>query len=221
MYEFIVEHADKYVKDPSLAKELQEQAANREKPGYSIPQEAFSEMCRIWVAAYRSGDFPIDVPSLVFPDTVTRFRAINGVRRIGILTSGSREFTQILYNLPLGDGKNLSEFVDEYLLGEEIGDKDNAETFGKLWKDRKGDISAVFDDKVSVCEAAVEGLRKAGAYWTNICLVDRKGQYAKALSEGGELAERIRELQRRRVHLFKNFDEATDLEILTNDIDNN
>ncbi len=88
LYEFIVNHSNKFVKDSCLVKELRQHAANREKPGYSIPQEHFSEMCRIWVAAYRSGDFSINVPELIFPDSILRFITVHdGGSQIGILTS--------------------------------------------------------------------------------------------------------------------------------------
>jgi len=223
MYEFIVDRADKFVSDPVLAKELQNHAVNREKQGYSIPQEAFSEMCRIWVTAYRSGDFPIDVADLTFPDTVTRFQYLKkwNQRQIGILTSGSKEFTEILYGLKVESDKKLSDFVDEYFLGEEIGDKDRPETFARLWDKTEGRISAIYDDKISVCEAAVQGLgRELGRRWTQstslkdcvwIWLVDRKNEYATA---DGELRERVQKLlQDPRVHRVNNFDQVTDFEI--------
>lgn len=209
MYEFIVGYANKFVENPDLAKELQHHAANREKPGYSVPQEHFSEMCRIWVAAYHSGDFPIAVPELTFPDTVTRFQKVKRVgRQIGILTSGSREFTEILCSLSVGEDRKLADFVDQYLLGEEIGDKDNPETFAHLWDARKGDIHSIYDDKISVCEAAMEGLRQAGGT-ARLYLVDRKGKYNQGeLSE--ELSDRVKALQARGVQSIRSFDEVRD-----------
>ncbi len=205
MYEFIVDHANEFVENPDLAKELQHQATNREKPGYSVPQEHFSEMCRIWVAAYHSGAFPIDVPELTFPDTVRRFRKVKQAgRQIGILTSGSREFTEILYSLPVGEDRKLADFIDQYLLGEEIGDKDYPETFARLWDARKGDIHSIYDDKISVCEAAMEGLRQAGGT-ARLYLVDRKGKYDR-----GELSDRVKVLQTQGVQLIRSFDEVKD-----------
>jgi len=205
MYEFIVDRASEFVEYSDLARALQHHAANREKPGYSISQEHFSEMCRIWVAAYRSGDFQINVPELTFPDTVTRFQKVKQTgRQIGILTSGSREFTEILYSLPVGENRRLIDFVDEYLLGEEIGDKDHPETFARLWDSRKGDIHSIYDDKLSVCEAAMEGLRQAGGS-AQLYLVDRKGKY-----DQGELADKVNALRAQGIKLIRSFDEVRD-----------
>ena len=207
MYQFIMEHADAFVADLARAAELKASAANRELPGYSISQDQFTEMCGIWVAAYRSGAFPIDIQAITFPDTPTRFRAVRDAgRNVGILTSGSRDFTEILYSLPLEEGGRLSHFVDEYLLGEEIGDKDHAETFGRLWEAKQGQIAAVFDDKVSVCEAAVSGFRQAGGS-SRIYLVDRKGSYENIQ---GELADRVRVLEGQGVQRIKSFDQVLD-----------
>ena len=205
MYEFIVEHAGRFVQNAGLARELQQHAASREKPGYSIPQEHFSQMCGIWVAAYRSGDFPIDVSALAFPDTATRFQKVKQAgRHIGILTSGSKAFTEILYSLPIEDDRTLADFIDEYLLGEEIGDKDHPETFARLWEARKGDIHSVYDDKVSVCEATVEGLKQASGS-ARVYLVDRKGKYNQ-----GELSDKVKTLQAQGVQLIRSFYEEMD-----------
>ncbi len=205
MYEFIVNRANEFIEDSDLARELQQHAANREKPGYSVPQEHFSKMCGIWVAAYNSGDFPINVTELTFPDTVRRFQKVKGAgRQIGILTSGSREFTKILYSLQVEENRQLADYVNEYLLGEEIGDKDHSETFARLWETRKGDIYSVYDDKVSVCEAAMEGLRQVGGS-ARLYLVDRKGKY-----DQGELTDRVKALQAQGVNLIRNFDEVRD-----------
>lgn len=206
MYEFIIDNAARYVADGGLARELEEHAANREKPGYSIPQERFSEMCRIWVQAHRSGAFPFRGEELVFPDTAPRFAKVKQAgRNIGILTSGSGEFTRMLFDVRiLGVDYTLAALVDEYLLGEEIGDKDHPETFTRLWESRKGDIAAIFDDKLSVCEAAVTGLSQAGGS-SRIYLVDRKDKYST-----GELAERVRQLQDQGVQRITNFGEVHD-----------
>lgn len=205
MYELIVNRASEFIEDSGLATELQQHAANREKPGYSIPQKHFSQMCGIWVAAYHSGDFPIDVPELTFPDTITRFQRVKRAgRHIGILTSGSKKFTEILFSLPVGEERTLAGFVDEYLLGEDIGDKDHPETFARLWDARKGDIHSIYDDKLSVCEAAIEGLKQAGGsahiYW-----VDRKRKYTSE-----ELGGRIQVLQVWGVNIIRSFDEVRD-----------
>lgn len=188
MYEFIISNIDKYVSDKGLAEKLKEEAKNREVKGHSIPQEYFSAMCGVWTMAYRTGDFPIDLETTIFPDTIPRFKRVkaNG-RRIGILTSASRDFTDILYGLPTGENQRLSDLVDEYFLGQDIGDKDFPETFAGLWERTKGGIYAVFDDKLSVCRAAREGLNQAGGK-SKIYLVDRKGQYTEEVLE--ELAEK-------------------------------
>ncbi len=205
MYEFIQNEAHRYVDDAVLAEELRQQAANRETPGYSIEQRFFTEMCRIWVDAHRKGDFTFDVNGITFPDTVRRFQKVKEAgRQIGILTSGSADFTRILYSLPVDAGTTLADYVDHYFLGEEIGDKDNARTFARLWDSQEGDISAVFDDKISVCEAALEGMPNAGA---KIYLVDRKGKYQET---EGPLAERVESLQRRGVTLIQSFDDVED-----------
>ena len=134
MYEFIINNIDKYVSNKDLAEKLKEEARNREVQGHSIPQEYFSAMCDVWTKAYRTGDFPIDLEATIFSDTIPRFKRVkvNG-RKIGILTSASREFTGILYSLPIGKDQKLSDLVDDYFLGQDIGDKDFAETFAGLW----------------------------------------------------------------------------------------
>lgn len=205
MYKFIVDHAHKFVADQDYAAHLSQQAANRELPGYSIAQDEFSEMCRIWVAAYHSGDFPMNIPALTHADTVRRFNTIKQAgREIGVLTSGSRDFTKLLYSLELGGGRRLSDFVDQYLLGAEIGDKDKADTFSKLWETQEGRIHSIFDDKVSVCEAALDGLGAVGGS-SRIYLVDRKGKYEDTT---GEIADRVRELEGRGVHRIRTFDDV-------------
>jgi len=218
MYEFIVANADSFVPDTALAKEIQNHAANREKPGYSIPQKHFSQMCDIWVRAYQSGDFPIDVAALTFPDTIDRFRYVKSQgREIGILTSGSEEFTKILYGMKVGNNTTLAQFVDHYFLGEEIGDKDKPETFANLWDATQGRIAAIFDDKVSVCQAAVEGLERRrdnqardAKDMVSIYLLDRKGKYANAT---GDLADKINDLQEKRVRIMPDFNAVTDFEL--------
>ncbi len=188
MYELIIDNIDKYVSDKGSAKKLKEEAKNREVKGHSIPQEYFSAMCDVWTKAYRTGDFPIDLEATIFPDTIPRFKSVkaNG-RRIGILTSASRDFTDILYGLPIGENQRLSDLVDEYFLGQDIGDNDFPETFAGLWERTEGGIWAIFDDKISVCRAAHEGLDLAGGN-SSIYLVDRKGQYREEVLE--ELAEK-------------------------------
>ncbi len=202
MYEFIVRNADRLVSDQERAEQLKTSAANRELPGYSIPQDQFTEMCGIWVAAYHSGDFSIDVKAITFPDTSTRFQAVHEAgRAVGVLTSGSRAFAEVLYGLELPTGGKLSTLVNEYFLGEEIGDKDHPETFGRLSDMKEGKIAAVFDDKVSVCEAAVEGFKLAGCS-SRIYLVDRKNSYDNLQ---GELGERVRALEDQGIRRIKSF----------------
>ncbi|MBI2548316.1 hypothetical protein HYW21_03115 [Candidatus Woesearchaeota archaeon] len=184
MYEFIVNNIDRYVSDQQLAEKLKEEARNREVQGHSIPQECFSAMCTVWTQAYRTGDFLIDLEATIFPDTVPRFQKVKeNRRRIGILTSASKDFTDILYGLPIGANQKLSDLVDEYFLGEEIGDKDFPETFVRLWERTEGGIYAIFDDKPSVCRAASDGIRQANGS-ASIYLVDRKNQYSGEVLEG-------------------------------------
>lgn len=219
MYEFIVQNAERYIPDSVLAERLKIEAAQRELPGHSISQEFFSEMCRIWVEAYHKGDFPIDQELLVFPDTKWRFLEVKKKgRKIGVLTSGSRDLAQILFDYKFGidlgtcdacppkeedyEWHHLGSMVDEYFLGEEIGDKDLPETFARLWETRQGDIHSVYDDKISVCQAAIDGLKQAGGS-ARIYLVDRKGKYNK-----GELADKVRALQSQGVRLIQSFDEV-------------
>lgn len=207
MYEFIVQHAGRYVSDQGLATELADHAANREKPGYSVPQTHFTQMCGIWVAAYHDGSWRPDLSKVVFADTAPRFQRVKSAgRNVGILTSGSGAFTELLYDVPLVGGGNLKDLVDEYILGEVIGDKDHPETFGQLWEIRKGGIHAVYDDKVSVCEAVVNGFKQAGGS-SRIYLVDRKRSYDTAT---GELAERVSALLGQGVQKIKTFDEVRD-----------
>lgn len=214
MYEFIVQNANKFVADTARAEQLKNSAANRELPGYSIPQDQFTEMCGIWVAAYKSGAFPIDAKATMFSDTPRRFwNVYDRGRSVGILTSGSKEFARMLYDVDCRveswdhefrfEGK-VSDLVDEYLLGEEIGDKDHPETFSRLWEAKQGQIAAVFDDKISVCEAAVSGFRQAGGS-ARIYLVDRKGKY-----DQGELSDRVKALQAQGVQSLRSFDEVRD-----------
>ena len=75
MYRFIVDNAHDFV-DGGLARDLVEQAKLRETDGHSIPQEYFSEMCRIWVEAYRQSKFPIDFSQVVYADTIPRFQKV-------------------------------------------------------------------------------------------------------------------------------------------------
>lgn len=177
MYEFIAEHALKYVYDKGLAQRLADEACLRETSGHSIPQHYFSEMCRIWVQAHQEGSFVVHPEQIVYPDVVPRFTQIhNAGRRIGILTSSSRDFTRLLFTVQMGE-RNLTDFVDEYYLGEEIGEKENSETFSKLWERTEGGIYAVFDDKLSVCRAAAQGIQHAGGT-ARIYLVDREKKQA-------------------------------------------
>lgn len=227
MYKFIIGHADTFVADTARAAELKTSAANRELPGYSIPQDQFTEMCGIWVAAHKSGAFPIDAGAIIYQDTGSRFLQVRYEgRAVGLLTSGSEEFAKILCSDLVMVGpdddaptlKPLSALIDEYLLGEEIGDKDHPETFGRLWEAKKGRIAAVFDDKVSVCEAAVSGFRQAGGS-SRIYLVDRKwkGSYedlqngvdlSRGVHRKGELADRVNALRAQGVRLISNFEQA-------------
>lgn len=188
MYEFIINNVDRYVKNKELADKLKQEARKREVKGYSIPQKYFSAMCNVWTQANRTGDFPIDLEATIFSDTIPRFQKVKSMgRQIGILTSASRDFTNILYGLPIGENQKLSDLVDEYLLGEEIGDKDFPETFARLWDRTEGGICTVFDDKPSVCKAASDGLKQAGDS-AKIYLVDRKNQYSDDILE--ELADK-------------------------------
>lgn len=227
MYQFIIDNADAFVADAAQAAELKTSAANRELPGYSIPQDQFTEMCGIWVAAYKSGAFPIDARAITYGDTGRRFLDVRYEgKAVGLLTSGSREFAKTLCSdiVMIGPDDDapisqpLSALIDEYLLGEEIGDKDNPETFGRLWEAKKGRIAAVFDDKVSVCEAAVSGFRQAGGT-SRIYLVDRtwKGSYEdlqngvdlkRGVNRKGELADRVRALRAQGVCLISNFEQV-------------
>lgn len=173
MYEFIAEHAGEYVQDKGLAQKLAEEARLRETPGHSIPQQYFSEMCKIWVQAHQEGVFVIHPEQIIYSDVVPRFMKVHEAgRRVGVLTSSSHAFTELLFHVPIGE-RNLADFVDEYYLGEEIGDKDSPETFSGLWERTKGGIYAVFDDKLSVCRAAVQGIQQAGGT-ARVYLVDRK-----------------------------------------------
>lgn len=201
MYEFIIDNVDRYISDKLLAEKLKEDARKREVNGRSIPQEHFSAMSDVWTRAYRMGEFPIDLKATIFPDTIPRFQKVkaNG-RRIGILTSASRDFTNILYGLPINESQRLSDFIDDYFLGEEIGDKDFPETFEGLWKRTEGGIYAVFDDKPSVCTAASNGIRQANGS-AKIYLVDRENQYS------GEV---LKELTDKGITKVSNFDEVRD-----------
>ncbi|MEK6901128.1 MAG: hypothetical protein AABX37_02195 [Nanoarchaeota archaeon] len=213
MYEFIMQNADRYVQDQALAQRLKDEAAQRELPGHSIPQELFSEMCRIWVEAHRTGDFPIEASKLVYPDTIPQFRRVKEAgRNIGVLTSGSEEFTKVLFRLPIGEGETLADLVDEFLLGDKIGDKDSPETFARLWDARKSDIYSIYDDKESVCLAASEGIRQAGGY-AAIFLVDRNGRYVNQdgryyVSEENSASHKV--LKENLIHIIKSFDVLED-----------
>lgn len=201
MYEFIIDNIDRYVRDDELAEKLKEEARQREVQGHSIPQEYFSAMCNVWTQAYRAGYFRIDLEATIFPDTVSRFQRVkeNG-RKIGILTSASRDFTDILYGLPRGSNQKLSDLIDEYFLGEEIGDKDFSETFARLWEKTQGGIYAIFDDKPSVCQAASVGLKQAGGS-SRIYLVDRKDSV---------VGEELEELVSKGVVKIRSFNEVND-----------
>lgn len=183
LYEFIIERAGEYV-TPDLARQLAEHARNRIEQNASTPQEPFSAMCRIWVEACRRGAFHLNPSDLVFPDTIPRFQAVkrNG-REVGVLTSGSSDFTTLLYDVAIPENGCLAGLVDRYFLGEEVGDKDYPETFERLWQLTDGGIYAVFDDKLTVCVAAAQGLKAVDGS-ARIYLVDRNGIYnCKALED--------------------------------------
>ena len=196
MYQFIAANADRYIKDKVLAERLKEEAKNRELNNHSIPQEYFTLITNIVAEAYRAGHFPIDLQATVYPDTISRFEKVqsNG-RRIGVLTSGSHDFTKIMFDVP-----GLNSKVNEYLFGEEIGDKDHPETFVRLWNKSKDGIYAIFDDKPSVCKAASDGMRQVNAH-AKIFLVDRNG---------GLPVETLEELAAKGIIRISSFDEVKD-----------
>jgi len=200
MYQFIVDNAQDFV-DDRLTKELKDQAKLRERKGHSIPQEYFSKMCNIWVEAHKQGTFQIDFSKVIYEDTIPRFqRARQLGREIAVLSSASRDFTELFYDITISPGKKLSDLVGEYFLGEEIGDKDLPETHARLWEKTRGGIYAIFDDKPSVCNAAKDGIDQAGGN-PKIYLVDRKEQYT------GEVLE---ELTEKGIINIKTFDEVQD-----------
>jgi len=177
LYEFIINNAQRF--DPEHAEKLVEHAVNRKTPGYSMPQEYFTRMCEIWVKAHYDGEFPIDIEENIYPDTIPRFQQIKAAgRKIGILTSGTRDFTEIFYSMPVpGTDQKLSDLVDDYFLGEEIGDKAEPETYERIWEKTQGGIWAIVDDKPKVCRAALEGLDAIGGNADHIFWMDRNNKY--------------------------------------------
>lgn len=199
MYEFVIDNSEMYISDKAFAGEVSWHAKNRLEKKASIPQTYFSALCGVIVAGYNSGEFQIDFDKVLSPETVPRFVYVkNQGRYVGVMTSGTKELVEIFYDKPIGDGRVLNQLVDYYFLGEEIGDKDFPETFAKLWEMTEGGIYAIFDDKPTVCRAAIEGLKIAGGS-SKIYMVDRKDEIK---------AESIEELISRGVKKIRSFSEA-------------
>lgn len=172
LFEFIRDNAQQYVEE---AAELEEWAVRR-MDGASIPQEYFTQMCDIWLQAHDTGKYRINPQ--IYPDTAERFQRVRQRGDgIAVLSSSTPEFMKLCYDMPAGDGR-LSDLVNHYLSGRDVGDKDHPDTYTKLWEATEGHISAIFDDKLSVCRAAKQGFPDGQV---RIYLVDRRN-----LIRGGE-----------------------------------
>ncbi len=161
-YKFIAEQGDKYVQNKDALRRIQ---AFHKDRSLGIDQEAFNHLNNAWVQAIQEGTLEVNPNELVYPDVGPRFNLVKSRGDyVFLLTSGSVPLTKLL----LGDECSY----DRVLIGEEIGDKNDPNTFGQVWDNLEGNITAFFDDKPKVIDAAVTGFGLAGGK-PRIYLVDR------------------------------------------------
>ena len=207
-YEEAIALAPRYVHDAEKLESLVRDINARKER--CLPQHQFNLVCDVLVRAHDDRNHAISGKELIYPDTVRQWgKCRKRGTNIALLTSGTIEYTERFLEFPL-DGLRAKEYVETILSGSEVGDKNNPETFIRIWKEfdaanpgqRK--INAIFDDKLSVAKAALVAHRnitsKISSSPYNFFLVDRKGKVDE---------EEIRELRRQYpfFQCIRNFDE--------------
>ncbi len=199
LYEAIVQYAHKFF--PSQrADELVASAKLRETRG-TTPQNDFNDFCKIWCRTIEGGDFVLTPKKghedLVVPGTMVYKDAVEYLvqmkkhgMRLGILTSDSEEFDRHLLHVTLPEPvivegiavHDLADLVDKSFRGEEYGSKDKPESIDRVYEAATGNstngiVNIIFDDKISVCEAAM----KSEYGIARVVLMDRAGDYKSIL----------------------------------------
>jgi len=186
-YRFIAEHGDKYVKDAEALERIRTFHRDRSKV---IDQVTFDALNHAWVDAIRNGDLTCNPKELVYSDVRPRFDKVRAEGNdIFLLTSGSVDLIELL----LGDECEY----EGMLVGEEMGDKNEAQAFVNVWEHTEGRVIAFYDDKPTVIDAAYEGFRIAGGE-PQLYLVDRLNKVPE---------EKVKELLGKGVIKITNFDE--------------
>ncbi len=189
-YNFIATLGDKYIQDKDALGRIQ---AFHKDRSLGIDQDAFNHLNNAWVQAIQEGTLEVNPNELVYSDVGPRFNLVKARGDyVFLLTSGSVPLTKLL----LGDECSY----DSVLVGEEIGDKNDPNTFGQVWDNLEGNISAFYDDKPKVVSAALQGFRMAGGN-PSLYLVDR-------LSKVPE--EQVAEFESQGVIRISSFDEIID-----------
>ncbi len=186
-YSFIAEQGEKYIEDSAALERIR--AFHRDR-SLGISQEDFNLLNHAWVESIRNGELPVNSHELVYSDVKPRFEKVkSGGNNVVLLTSGSRDLTDLL----IGDECRY----DDVLVGEEIGDKNDADTYAKVWDILEGNVNTFFDDKYSVMKAAYDGFKTVGGN-PKLYLVDRKGIVA---------VDRVKELEDKGVTKISSFAE--------------
>jgi methionine salvage enolase-phosphatase E1 len=189
-YKFIAEQGERYIQDKAALEEIRAFHRDRSK---KISQAAFNCLNHAWTEAIRNGELPVNPSELVYKDVKPRFEK---VRARGdeafLLTSGSKKLTDSLVGDEFG--------YDGILVGEEIGDKNESDTFARLWGTLEGHVLAFYDDKPRVLNAAYQGFSLEGGT-PNLYLVDRTGIVHE---------DKVKELEDKGVIRISSFDEIND-----------
>jgi len=180
--------AQRYVSDDERVSAMVENfTARMEKRVGTTPQDLFDLVCDAFVEAEVNGEHEVSGKNLLYLDSIVQLkRDADEGRNSVLLTSGTPEYTRRFLDFDV-EGRPFREYIDAVWSGSEVGDKDCPETYGKIWEDTKGGVYALFDDKLSVCQAASTGFKSAGGN-PYVFLVDRKGKY----TETEELTEFLR-----------------------------
>lgn len=163
-YRFIAEQGKNYISDSNVLERIIQFHRDRSR---KLDQEAFDSLNKAWVQAIREGRLLVNPHEIVYADVNPRFDSVKRRGdRILLHTSGSKDLIELLL-------KDECQY-DELMVGSEIGDKNNPETFAGIWDYTEGGLIAFFDDKPSVLNAAYNGFRLARGK-PRLYLVDRLG----------------------------------------------
>ena len=186
-YRFIAEQGDRFIGDKGALEEIR--AFHRDRSN-KISQAAFNCLNQAWVEAIKTGELPVNPSELVYRDVKPRFDKVRGEgAQVFLITSGSQELVDCL----LG---NECEY-DGALFGEEVGDKNEADTFARIHDRLEGQVSAFYDDKPRVLDAAYDGFKLAGGS-PRIYLVDRISRVT---------GDKVKELEDKGIRKILSFDE--------------